>query len=76
MPDNGDDWTLTGHPRGIVLHVPDGAGGEVTTWMSPDQATGMGLRLIQAAYAVSNATCTTPEATLGRVNELLAEVSG
>jgi hypothetical protein len=74
MPDT-DNWTLTGHPKLLILHLPDGEGGDVTARITPDQATELGVQLIQAAHQIDRATCMPPDATAARIDELLAEVT-
>ena len=71
------DWDVAAHPHIVVMHLHHD-GGRVAATVTPDQAAGIGMRLIQAAYAADTAVCTRPgsETALSRIDQVLGELPG
>jgi hypothetical protein len=71
-----DDWDVSAHERVVIVYLRQDDGAQVAAWLTPDQAAGAGMRLIQAAYAADAAVCTKPGsgAALAAIDEVLAEL--
>ena len=69
------DWDVTAYPHEVILYLHQDGGSRVPVQVTPDQAAGMGIRLIQAAYVADTAVCTRPgsESALSRIDEVLSE---
>ena len=71
-----DDWDVSAHERVVILYLRQDDGAHVAAWLTPDQAAGIGMRAIQAAYAADAAVYTKPGsgAALSKIDEVLAEL--